>query len=338
METQALRSKVNLPVITAGQILSWKPRKEAVRFIPKKWRGTVLDVLGCDPPEFEGLSRYDWLLWVALRNECFPSDEFAWKILRLFACDCAGSALKKYWGVKADKRSVRAVEVSRKYAHNEVSIKELAAAYAEAKAACVEARAVFEASALEAESRRNIRSAYANVDPVDYSPMDADAAARNAVRAYMDPTAVDNAVADVYGLTRIFVRAHCAEAVRAACDAVADTQTAAREAVYAARADFHISVYNAARVAAKDAAEAVISAAAEKTCASVLASDDPLRAAQTTDNQAIFTTAEEAFTSEYVAAYNAARAHLDAEERRRQIARLKELIVCELTEKAPAKS
>jgi len=338
MEIQSLKSEIKLPVITAGQILSWQPRKEARPFIPKEWRGTLLDVLECDPPEFEGLSRYDWLLWVALRNDCFPSDELAWKVLRLFACDCAERALKKYGCNEADKRSIRAVEVSRKYARDQLPITALAAAYTEAKAACAETRAAVESAAVEAESRRNIQSAYASVDPVDYSGMDAYAAARYAVRAYMDPMVADNAVVDVYSSTRILVRAYSAEAARAACNAVADAQTAARASAYAARADFHVSIYTAARVTAMDAAEAAIKDAAEKKYASVLASDDPIAVAHITDNAAILAAAEEAYTSAYVPAYSATRAFFDAAERRWQITRLKKLIECELTDKTSGKS
>jgi len=326
MEIQALIGNAKLPLITIDQILSWGPRKEAVPFAPKEWRGTILDILNCDPPEFDGIKRYDWLLWVVLRNECFPDDEFAWKLLRLFACDCAERTIKKFCADNMDKNIRKAIEVARKYAYGEATITELAASFSDVKAAYVEARAAVDASAEEAESRLRIRAAYAGVDPVDFGPADAYAAVRTAVRAYIDGDRVDNAAVEAYADTRILVRAYAAEAARAACNAVADARAAAQAAANAARADFHASVYIAARVDAIAAAEAAMETIAGEKASSVLASGDPLQAADAADNGAIYRAAEEAYTSAFVSTYNTVRAKLDSEERLWQVTRLIEML------------
>jgi len=337
-----------LPIITTDRILNWGPREKAAPFIPNEWRGTALDVLNCRPPEFEGLKRYDWLMWIVLRNECYPNDEFAWRFLRLFACDCAERALKKYCGNDVDERSCIAIEAARQFVKEEVTIKELGAVYSDAKAAYVTAREVVDAHASDTAAEAALRASYAgigeddyityasiysDVDPADYTANDANAATRSAVRVYCGIDEVDNAVTEAETVARTHTRAYAAEAACAAANAVADAPAAVRAAACAARADFHTSVYTAARAFAKGAADDAVEKAIDATYVSVLASEDPLRTADTTDNATILVTAEDTYIAAFSHAYTRIRAVLDAEERRWQVSHLKEMLECEITGK-----
>ena len=120
---------MKLPTITRRKILSWFPCAEAKPFIPKNYKGTILDVLAHKPPEHEGHKRYDWIIWIATNEKCYPNQSVANKILQLWACDCAERALNKYSN-DIDERSANAIKVARKYANGKATDEELDAARA----------------------------------------------------------------------------------------------------------------------------------------------------------------------------------------------------------------
>lgn len=320
-----IENRLALPKLTAIQLLSWGLPEETGRFIPRDWSGTVVDFLRIDPLEIAGIKRYDLLLIAALQNESYPNEEFAWKALRIFACDCAERALKRFMGAGIHDRCLKAIKVSRHYAEDKVSIVELAAAYSQVKKVYLEAKAADDAENQAAEDMSYLRAAYAGVDPVDYGPADAYAAARIAVRAFATCTA-DYAPTDAYAATRTKVRLHAVNAARAACDALADAKTASAASANAARADFHPTVYLAACVDAVEAAEAAMDITAEIRYISVISSPTPMRDADSVDNAKIHLAAEEAYTSAFTAAYNRIRSNLDTDERRWQVDRLRTLI------------
>ena len=139
-----------LPIITTKKILSWNPCNEARPFIPKGWKGTVLDILAYPVPK-DGYLRYDWIIWLVTNEKCYPNQSIANRILRLLACDCAERALKKC-GDNPDPRSINAVKVARRFANGNATEEELAAAraaagYAAGYAAGAAARAAARAAA-----------------------------------------------------------------------------------------------------------------------------------------------------------------------------------------------
>ena len=116
-----------LKILTSKFVVDqWTPCGDAVPFIPNDWKGTVLDVLACEPPTFGNRKRYDWIIWIVLHAECYPSPQIANKILRLWACDCAERSFK--WQ-KMSIASHHAINVSRRYAHGKCGVEELRAAH-----------------------------------------------------------------------------------------------------------------------------------------------------------------------------------------------------------------
>ena len=104
-----------MKTLTYKLICSWDPCYDPIKFIPKDWQGTALDVLRADNVPIEDR------LWVVLREEAIDS-----KTLRLFAVWCAREALKLI--KDPDPRSIAACNVAERFAHGQATAEELTAA------------------------------------------------------------------------------------------------------------------------------------------------------------------------------------------------------------------
>ena len=117
-----------LTTFSIDDIRNFRPRPcyDPSRYLPEGWQGTALDVL--DVKDCPAADR----LWVVLREECVSS-----RTLRLFAVWCARQALALV--DNPDQRSVAACDTAERFANGEATERELAAAWAAARAAARDA-------------------------------------------------------------------------------------------------------------------------------------------------------------------------------------------------------
>ena len=101
--------------ITYQQIKDFNPCYDPIKFIPKNWEGTALDILNITECPINDR------LWVVLRNEFFSDKE-----LRLFAVWCARTALS----IPGNENKIcsNTCDVAERYANGNATYEELAAA------------------------------------------------------------------------------------------------------------------------------------------------------------------------------------------------------------------
>lgn len=152
-------------VITYDDILALNPCYNPIKYIPKDWKGTVLDICNMDDVKSEDK------LWVVLREE-FISE----KVLRLFAVACC----REIQHLMTDPRSLKALDVAEAYANGKATKEELRTAANAAYAANV--AAAFAATAYAATYMATTAAHAASADAY-YA---AHASAANASAAYGD--------------------------------------------------------------------------------------------------------------------------------------------------------
>jgi hypothetical protein len=103
-----------MKTFTIDDIREWRPCYDPARVLPKDWSGTALDILKLGHIEPE--DRF----WVVLRKDILSK-----KILILFAVRAA----REVQHLMRDERSINALDVAERYAHDEATEEELEAAW-----------------------------------------------------------------------------------------------------------------------------------------------------------------------------------------------------------------
>jgi hypothetical protein len=120
---------MNLKTFTYSDIQTWSPCYDPIKFIPKDWSGTALDVCLMESVPFQDV------LWCVCREGLIDDG-----IMRRFAAWCAAEAL--FVANQTDSRSWNAVEVAVKFSLGQATDDERYAAGAAARyAACAAAGA-----------------------------------------------------------------------------------------------------------------------------------------------------------------------------------------------------
>ena len=124
------RKKMVLPIITMAMIESWGPCEShpPENYAPADWQGTALDVLMA--PNLSAENK----IWVVCHQGAL--DE---RTQRLFAVKCARRALALPLAQPNDPRSVAACDAAERFANDEATSDELAAAWDAAWAAAMDA-------------------------------------------------------------------------------------------------------------------------------------------------------------------------------------------------------
>ena len=129
-----------MKTFTYKDIVSWDPCYDPIKYIPKDWEGTIVDILDLNDCSFKER------LWVVLRPD-FLSE----KLVRLFAVWCA----RQVQHLMKDKRNLEALDVAERFANGLATQEELDAAREAAWAAARDARNAW----VDARYARNARNA-----------------------------------------------------------------------------------------------------------------------------------------------------------------------------------
>lgn len=110
---------------TYKQIMALDPCYDPVKYIPKDWEGTALDILNLEGPSISDK------LWVVLNKGFIPDN-----ILHEFSCRCAEHVLHLYEAeYPNDHRPRNAIKAKRRWMNKEITENELATARDDAWAA-----------------------------------------------------------------------------------------------------------------------------------------------------------------------------------------------------------